>query len=93
MKTVAATIWYGNSGTPPPPPLVLEVVVEMVVEMVEVVVEVVELGAEVEVLVVVFSVVDEVVAPLVEEPYSRTLPSPQSATQRLPLESNAIPVG
>jgi len=102
---VATAIWYGYSGTPPPPPVVLEVelgeVAEDEVELGEVVEDEVELLV-VEVLVVGVLVVELVVDVLVvdvetvvaeEAEYCRTLESTPSTTQRLPPESKARPVG
>jgi hypothetical protein len=96
VKTAATANWYGNSGTPPPD--VLDVVLveveedeaETLVVDVDAVVTEVELieveEDEAETLVV---DVDAVVTE--EPPYCRTLAAAQSETQRLPLESNAIP--
>jgi hypothetical protein len=97
VKTVATANWYGNSGTPPPP-VVLDVEVDEVaeedmggeeVELVDMGGEEVELeevgGDEVEL------VVDGDTVVTAEPVYSRTRLAAQSATHRLPLESNAMP--
>jgi hypothetical protein len=98
VKTVATANWYGYTGTPLPA-VVLDVEVDEVtdeemgredVELVETGVEEVELeeviGEEVELV-----VVDADTVTTEEAEYSRTLLAAQSATQRLPLESNARP--